>query len=39
VGVQSKKLYSWREAEEVVRLFERRSVAQAKEIVENKRDI
>ena len=33
---QSKKLYSWREAEGVIRLFEKRSLAQAKEIIEKR---
>ena len=31
---QSQQFYSWREAESVVRMFEKRSLAQAKDIVE-----
>ena len=42
-GYQSQQLYSWQEAEAVVRMFELRSLAQAKEIiqraVENERAI
>ena len=36
---QSKKFYSWREAEGVLRLFEKRSLAQAIKIIETKGDI
>jgi hypothetical protein len=36
---ESKKLYSWREAEGILRMFEKKSIAQAKQIIESKGDI
>ena len=36
---ESKRLYSWREAEDILRLFEKKSLAQAKQIIETKGDI